>query len=287
MFEEMLKEYSRSEIIQICKYLNRDYNIYDPNELGWKKVKYAFDKTPESIWSQLQKQVSFNEFVNYIIMNYYVCERVVKYYFIEYLKNALHDIVAFEMSVGDSRIDICRINGKLCAYEIKTEYDNYDRLSSQMADYIKAFEKVYVVVPIQKVNNIKTHIPQECGIIAYRIDKHEKMIFSYHKKARENVCDINFCINSLSSSDLIKLIKILGFKPASTKEANIRLICGIIKEKNIVHTYKRFLKSKYCEQWDYLKNNFESILPIDCQCFFSSKMSPAVLYENRNGHMAF
>ena len=34
-----------------------------------------------------------------------------------------------------SRIDICRINGKLCAYEIKTEYDNYDRLSTQMNDY--------------------------------------------------------------------------------------------------------------------------------------------------------
>ena len=176
MFEEILSQYSHTEIVQICKFLNRDYNIYDPNDLGWKKVKYAFDKTPENAWKLLQERISFNEFVNYIILNFYICERVVKYHFIDFLKNAMHDIVAFEMSIGDSRIDICRINGALCAYEIKTEFDNYDRLSSQMTDYLQTKKKVYVIVPIQKTDIIKMHIPQECGIIAYRIDRNNKMV---------------------------------------------------------------------------------------------------------------
>ena len=56
MYENVLKPYSNSEIIQICKYLNKDYNIYDPDEVRWKKIKYAFSKTPEDVFDTFQKQ---------------------------------------------------------------------------------------------------------------------------------------------------------------------------------------------------------------------------------------
>lgn len=80
------------------------------------------------------------------------------------------------MSIGDSRIDICRINGKLCAYEIKTEYDNYDRLETQMKDYFSAFERVYIIVPIQNAETVQSYIPSQCGIITYRLDESGNMI---------------------------------------------------------------------------------------------------------------
>lgn len=287
MYEDVLKEYSISEIVQICKYLNKDYNIYDPDEVRWKKIKYAFSKIPEDVLVALQDKTFSNEFINYLLMKYYICERVVKYHFIKHLKNSLHDIVAFEMSIGDSRIDICRINGKLCAYEIKTEYDNYDRLSTQMNDYFNAFEKVYIIVPIQKFEIVKNHIPSECGIITYRIKKNNDMVFSYRRAAKENICDIDFCLKSLSSNDLIKLLKSLNIKPLKTKEENLNLILNTTKVKNIWPTYKLFLKDKYDGQWNYLKSNFENILPIDCQSFFASKMDPNILYEKREGRMAF
>ena len=281
MYEDMLKMYSDSEIVQICKYLNKDYNIYDPDEVRWRKIKYAFSKTPEDVLAEIQSKAFSNEFINHLLMRYYICERVVKYHFIKHLKDSLHDIVAFEMAIGDSRIDICRINGKLCAYEIKTEYDNYDRLSTQMKDYFNAFEKVYVIVPIQKVEIVKKHIPQKCGIITYRADKKHNMIFSYRRTAEKNICDIDFCLRSLSSAELIKLLKLLDIKPLRTKEENLDYILSIAKKRNIWSTYKLFLKGKYNEQWDYLKNNFEKILPIDCQSFFSSRMDPNMLYEKR------
>lgn len=283
----MLKMYSTSEIVQICKYLNKDYNIYDPDEVRWRKIKYAFSKTPEDVLAGLQDKTFSNEFINHLLMRYYICERVVKYHFIKHLKDSLHDIVAFEMAIGDSRIDICRINGKLCAYEIKTEYDNYDRLSTQMKDYFNAFEKVYIIVPIQKVEIVKSHIPQKCGIITYRVDENNDMVFSYRRTAEKNTCDIDFCLRSLSSGDLIKLLKLLNIKPLRTKEENLDLILSITKEKNIWSTYKLFLKGKYNGQWNYLKSNFEKILPIDCQSFFASRMDPNMLYEKRDGRMAF
>lgn len=279
MYDEILKDYTLNELVQICKHLNKEYNIYDPDEARWKKIKYAFYKTNEPAIRKLQNNSFSNEFINQLMLKYYACERVVKYHFIKFLKDAMHDIVAFEMSIGDSRIDICRINGKLCAYEIKTEYDNYDRLETQMKDYFSAFEKVYIIVPSKSVDSVQKHIPSQCGIITYRIDKNNNMIFSYKRSAQENKCDISFCLNSLSGSDLAKIIKLLKLKPANTKAENLNLLLNISKEKNMWSVYKHFLKDKYKEQWYYLRSNFEKILPIDCQSFFTSKMNPDLLYE--------
>lgn len=286
MYDEILNKYTANEIVQICKYLNKEYNIYEPDVMRWEKIKYAFYRTDDQIISELQRETFSNEFINRLILKYYACERVIKYHFIKHLKDALHDIVAFEMSIGDSRIDICRINGKLCAYEIKTEYDNYDRLETQMKDYFSAFERVYIIVPIQNADAVQEHIPLECGIITYRFDENDNMIFAYKRSAQDNKCDISFCLNSLSGSDLARIIKLLKMKPCKTKNENLDLLLTVSREKNIWSLYKHFLKDKYKEQWNYLRNNFDKILPIDCQSFFASKMNPDLLYEKERNHMA-
>ena len=197
MYEEILSAYSNDELLHICKYLNKDYNIYDTEIMRWKKIEYAFHKTTKPDILVLKEKVNSNEFINYLLMRFYNCERVIKYHFIKHLKDAIHDIVAFEMSIGDSRIDICRINGKLCAYEIKTAYDNYDRLKTQMKDYMKAFEKVYVIVPAKNYEQVQNFIPLECGIITYKRDNNFNMTFCYRKAAVINHCHIEFRINSL------------------------------------------------------------------------------------------
>lgn len=279
MYAEILNDYSVDEVVQICKYLNKEYNIYEPDAVRWEKIKYIFYKTPNNTFEKLQEQTFSNEFINGLLLKFYACERIVKYHFINFLRNGVHDIVAFEMSIGDSRIDICRINGELCAYEIKTEYDNYDRLQSQMQDYLKAFEKVYIIVPRKNSIAVQEHIPHECGIITYRLDKNDDMVFFYKRSAQKNICDISFCLKSLSNNDLIKMIKLLQLKPLKTKRENLDMLLNLSGKKDLWSAYKCFLKEKYQEQWIYLKNNFENILPIDCQSFFSSKMDPDILYE--------
>lgn len=56
MYDEILSNYTDSEIVQICKFLNKDYNIYEPDEVRWEKIKYAFYKTSEQTISELQKE---------------------------------------------------------------------------------------------------------------------------------------------------------------------------------------------------------------------------------------
>lgn len=50
-----------------------------------------------------------------------------------------------QIPIERSKADFVLINGKAVVYEIKTELDTFDRLSTQLSDYYKAFNHVCVV----------------------------------------------------------------------------------------------------------------------------------------------
>jgi len=50
-----------------------------------------------------------------------------------------------QIPISKSKADFILINGKAVVYEIKTELDTFDRLSTQLRDYFKAFDHVCVV----------------------------------------------------------------------------------------------------------------------------------------------
>ena len=276
--QSILMEYSTTEILQICKVINKDYNIYDPEAVRWAKLAYVLNKTNGEELELLRKECLSNQVVNDLIFSYYYCERVIKYHFIKHLKNRIDHIVAFEMAVGDSRVDICRINGSSYAYEIKTEYDTFDRLETQMHDYLKTFEKVYVIVPKNRVEDVMLHIPEPCGVISYRIDDNMEVVFSYVKRAKPNCCDISFCINSLSSSDMSYLLKLLNEKDYKTRKEKFDALFKLANSKSIWRQYRQLLRHKYENQWTFITKHFDKILPIDIQSFFSSNMNPNLLY---------
>lgn len=84
-----------------------------------------------------------------ILQAHYRCEYV--------YKAAIADRVVFgrhspttaslqvELPVGRSIVDVAVFNGTSTAYEIKTEFDSNRRLATQTPNYLKAFERVYVV----------------------------------------------------------------------------------------------------------------------------------------------
>ena len=73
MYEEILSAYSNDELLHICKYLNKDYNIYDTEIMRWKKIEYAFHKTTKPDILVLKEKVNSNEFINYLLMRFYNC----------------------------------------------------------------------------------------------------------------------------------------------------------------------------------------------------------------------
>lgn len=278
LLRQILNKYTSEEILQMCKTINKGYNIYDPENVRWAKLEYVLNKTSHSDILKLQKIYLSNEVVNDMIFNFYFCERVIKYHFIKYLRARLGHIIAFEMSIGDSRVDICRINGSSYAYEIKTEYDTFDRLDGQMHDYINTFEKVYIIVPHERVKEASSLIPKSCGIIAYRVTVEKEFVFAYRKRAQKNSCDIKACITSLSSSDMSYVLKLLNEKDLKTRSEKLIRLLQIADTQSIWAQYRELLKHKYTEQWTFVTENFNQILPVDIQSFFTSKMNPSLLY---------
>jgi hypothetical protein len=70
-----------------------------------------------------------------------------------------------ELAVGDSIADVVVFNGTSTVYEIKTELDSLQRLPSQLADYLCAFDRVNVVTHEGAVDAVLRMAPAEVGVI--------------------------------------------------------------------------------------------------------------------------
>ena len=70
-----------------------------------------------------------------------------------------------ELGVGRSIVDVAIANGTSTAYEIKTEFDTSKRLKSQTSDYLKVFDKVYVVTHPAHVERYLRDLDPRVGLI--------------------------------------------------------------------------------------------------------------------------
>jgi len=75
-----------------------------------------------------------------------------------------------ELRSGASRADVAILNGTSTVYEIKSQYDSFDRLSSQLADYRKIFDLIYIVTTVPKAASLTYEVESDIGVIAMRQD---------------------------------------------------------------------------------------------------------------------
>lgn len=109
-----------------------------------------------------------------------------------------------EVPVNKSKADFVLINGKAIVYEIKTELDTFERLSSQLNDYYKAFKNLYVVTcesnyeklcTILKDSNVGIMVLTKRGTLSTRRESieesskldHKAMFNILRKKEFENI----------------------------------------------------------------------------------------------------
>ncbi|WP_229008089.1 sce7726 family protein [Methylophilus sp. Leaf408] len=80
-----------------------------------------------------------------------------------YLTNALENAVLInEMVIANwsRRTDLTVVNGKLHAFEIKSDLDNLDRLEGQITTYLTRFDKVTVVTTPRFLSVMKEKLPE-------------------------------------------------------------------------------------------------------------------------------
>jgi hypothetical protein len=71
-----------------------------------------------------------------------------------------------EFSVKKSIADVVVVNGTTTAYEVKTQYDSGRRLSTQTSDYLKVFDRVYLVAHHSLVERLSGTLDDRVGVIS-------------------------------------------------------------------------------------------------------------------------
>lgn len=267
------------ELYHFAKLLNREYKVGLTDKQIWRLIFSIFGHKYEPIFKGYIDSLIANDVVNNIVMRYYPGERTVKYHFVKSLINKIDTVTLFEMYADSSRADLCRINHKSIAYEIKTEVDSLNRLPKQVEDYSKLFEYVYVILNQKHFEKARNMLPSHVGIINYRLDV-GNCIFSNKKKAiKSPFLDSNAQIRNLSSNDMMLILKKHNVKDIPIKKSErVNLLLTKFNNNQINSLFKSAVKLKYQEQWAFIKKHFFDIYPIDIQSFFHSPIDPKLIY---------
>lgn len=215
---------------------------------------------------------------NDIILKYYPNEICIKASFIKQvlMKGKTH-VTIFELPVGSSRADLCKINGTSVAYEIKTDLDNFNRLEKQIEDYYKIFEEVYIICSETNVSNILTVIPETCGLYSYKQTNSGRYIFKSQRTAKKNLkLDINKQLQIVRKSEFYDFFKLSN--DISKKTDLINFTKMYYDAETINHIFKKLLKKRFEKQWNFLKENHDSIYEIDYQWFYKNQIEPTRIY---------
>lgn len=214
------------------------------------------------------------------ICNHFINEAVIKAAFIKKFsinKSPKNTVTIFELNVADSRADICMINGKSMVFEIKTEFDTFNRLENQLRDYTKTFQYISIVVPESNLTNVKKYLLDFVGLITYKQNKNKSINFCVYKEPTLNTnISSQYQLESLSKSQLKNKFP---EQYAINKDKFILNIINAFSKKEITETYNYCVKAKYRDRWEYLQTVYKDIYPLDYQWFFKNNVNPKIVYK--------
>ncbi len=207
--------------------------------------------------------------INDLLKTYYLNEKIIKASFIkQHFAKSKQNVLAMELPVINSRIDLAKFNGHSFAYEIKTDYDSFNRLDSQLNDYSKIFDYVYVILSDSRCSASFKDIPLHIGIYTYYI--HDSTIkFRKFRQAIRNT-DKDF-VNLLNLLYRDELVYAFARCPKNAKKSlQIDYVVNNYSSKYINSKVKELLKRRYSDKWYSTFNNVGNILEIDFQKIYNN-----------------
>jgi len=139
------------------------------------------------------------------------------------------DSVVFnEFRLGRAVADLAMFNGVSKAFEIKTTLDKDTRLNSQVKEYQKLFNEVYLIVPESKIENYQKLYP-DVGLVVYQDASKE---FRLEKLANNNpFIDVNALMGTLHTHEYISIVEQhYGCRPSFTDFSKFEVCKQLIEE---------------------------------------------------------
>ncbi|MFW1946806.1 sce7726 family protein [Acinetobacter bereziniae] len=154
-----------------------------------------------------------------------------------------------EFRAWDVIADVVIANGTTTVYEIKTEYDSFFRLESQLETYQQIFDNVCVVIPESKLSALEKTISENVGIIILT----DNYTLSTYRSPSSNIDNLNHekifsCLRKSEYEDILN--RNLGYidntKSAYRKREALNQF--LLLDKKIIHN--EFLNSLKARQFD-------------------------------------
>jgi len=146
-----------------------------------------------------------------------------------------------EFRVGKSKADCVIINGNSTCYEIKSEYDNLDRLDNQLHHYQKIFDKVYIVTSERHIEHITKKVSPEIGIIL--LTKRNSLSEIRGAETNQNEIDIATLIRSLRVGEYTEIVKLIyGSVPPCSNTEVFEICESLLKDASPVLVRSLFCK---------------------------------------------
>lgn len=112
------------------------------------------------------------EFFYKLLLQNYRCEYVYKNTIATRLFLSRHSLqnsfMTDEIRSVNRRADVAILNGTSTVYEIKSQYDSFDRLNDQLEDYKKVFDRICIVTTSLKATTLVRELQPRIGVIAMR-----------------------------------------------------------------------------------------------------------------------
>lgn len=218
--------------------------------------------------------------INDLVMGYYPNEATIKANFIDRVLFPLSpaNISIFELPIGNSRVDMCKVNGHSAAYEIKTDLDTFDRLEGQLSDYFDVFETVYVVTSDKRWQELPSYVPEACGIYSYSQDARDG---SYHFKAQRKAIKSTNLDSEKQLAVMPKraLCETFGIDGGGmSKPAIVQECLSENSQAKINRLFKAYLKQRYGAYWEHFCKVKPRILGIDYEWFYRNRLEPGIVY---------
>ena len=222
--------------------------------------------------------VAVRSFINELLMRCYPNESAIKASFVDgvILKQTARAVSIFELPVGESRADFCKVNGHSAAYEIKTDLDTFYRLEKQLSDYYDIFDYVYVITSDERWRSLPDYVPSTCGIYSYHQKRDGRYAFTLRQHSQLNRAhDYEKQLSIMPKRDIVIESGLDSHLP---KDALVTQCLSQFDGRSINAMFKSYLKRRYGNRWEYFKSVRPQIFEIDYEWFFHNNLNPAIIY---------
>lgn len=196
----MSKQISKSYLRNISKYLDGKNYFETFIKNDEKCIRFLKSQLKREL--DLSKNLSLDEILNILydfVSDKYPNDVIYKINFLENIENFVgvpsKSYVVNEFKFGRNITDLAVFNGESICFEIKSDLDRANNISKQFKYYEEIFDYCYLVTGVNRVEELKSKLTDNSGIIV--LDKNES--FSIKRSAQKN--------NNISFEKLFRILR--------------------------------------------------------------------------------